>query len=284
MIMFPLVPQNERGPSQQQIVDDVRKSLSQVTAFRATPVQMPTVGRGFNQPVQLVLQNSDFDALAKELPDLPQAAREIPGLTAVNEDLKLDRPELRSRRSIERRRAALGVQVNDVARTLEVMTGGLEISQFKRGVREYKVHGGARAVAARRSPTTSTGIYVRAGDGRMVPLSTSCGREGTGPATRYHYDRSPSATISANLDGISMGEGIAADPEARGRHAACGFRTRWRAVEGLRGRHVRARPAVLPVAALRLPAARARSSIRSSRRSRSCSPSRSRSRAPSPRC
>jgi outer membrane protein TolC len=43
----------------------------------------------------------------------------------------------------------------------------------------------------------------------MVPLSNLLrGREGTGPATRYHYDRSPSATVSANLDGISMGEGI----------------------------------------------------------------------------
>jgi multidrug efflux pump len=134
MIMFPLVPPDERKRTQQQIVDDVRKTLSQVTAFRATPVQMPTVGRGFNQPVQLVLQNSDFDALAKELPIFLKAARELPGLTSVNEDLKLDRPELRL--SIDREKAAaLGVKVDDVARTLEVLTGGIEISQFKRGVR-----------------------------------------------------------------------------------------------------------------------------------------------------
>jgi multidrug efflux pump len=91
--------------------------------FRATPVQMPTVGRGFNQPVQLVLQNSDFDALARELPIFLKAARELPGLTSVNEDLKLDRPELRL--SIDREKAAsLGVNVNEVARTLEVLTEG----------------------------------------------------------------------------------------------------------------------------------------------------------------
>ena len=207
MIMFPLVPQNERDRSQQQIVDDVRKTLAQITAFRATPVQMPTVGRGFNQPVQLVLQNSDFDALARELPVFLKAARELPGLASVNEDLKLDRPELRL--SIDREKAAsLGVKVNDVARTLEVLTGGIEISQFKRGVREYKVLAELER-AQRDDPDDVTGIYVRAGDGRMVPLSNLLqGREGTGPATRYHYDRSPSATVSANLDGISMGEGI----------------------------------------------------------------------------
>jgi multidrug efflux pump len=207
MIMFPLVPQDERDRSQQEIVDAVRKSLSQVTAFRATPVQMPTVGRGFNQPVQLVLQNSDFEALAKELPIFLKAARELPGLASVNEDLKLDRPELRL--AIDRDKAAsLGVKVKDVARTLEVLTGGIEISRFKRGVRQYSVLA-ELARSQRDDPADVTGIYIRAEDGRMVPLSNLVhGREGTGPATRYHYDRSPSATVSANLDGISMGEGI----------------------------------------------------------------------------
>ncbi len=150
MIMFPLKPQDERERSQQQIVEDIRKELAHVTAFRATPVQLPTVGRGFNQPVQLVLQHSDFEALARELPVFLKAARELPGLTSVNEDLKLDRPELRL--TIDREKAAaLGVKVNDIARTLAVMTGGDR--DFAVQARRARVRGdrGAGSGAARRS-------------------------------------------------------------------------------------------------------------------------------------
>ena len=77
MIMFPLVPQDQRDRSQQQIVDDIRKSLAQITAFRATPADAD--GRRASTSRCSQLQNSDFDAPAKQ-PRSPKAAREIPGL------------------------------------------------------------------------------------------------------------------------------------------------------------------------------------------------------------
>ena len=87
---------------------------------------------------QFVLQNASFDALVTELPAFVKRMRELPGLTSVNEDLRLDRPELWIH--VDREKAAeLGVPIREVARTLQVLTSGLDLSTFKRGVRQYKV-------------------------------------------------------------------------------------------------------------------------------------------------
>lgn len=224
MIMFPLVPRNQRERSQREIVASLKGPLSQITAFRTVPIQFPTVGRGFSSPLQIVLQHPDFETLAAALPKFVRAMREIEGLTSVNEDLRLDRPELRL--EIDRERAAaLGVSIRDVGRALQVLTGGVELSQFKRGVRQYKVIADLSR-DARNEPEDLALVSVRARDGTMVPLSNLITwRERSGPATRFHYDRSPSATISANLDGLPLGEAITRAQKVADETLPEGFRT-----------------------------------------------------------
>ncbi len=223
-IFFSLLPPDERERSQQEIVAALRGPIAEVTAFRVIPIQTPTVGRGFSAPLQIVLQHPDFDTLAAHLGDFVRAVREIPGLTSVNEDLRLDRPELGLR--VDRdRAAAVGVSVRDVARTLQVLTSAAELSTFKRGVRQYDViaeldHEG------RDTPGDLGGVYVRAADGGLVPLSNLVtGEERVAASTRYHYQRSPSATISANIEGITIGEGIARVEALARETLPAGFRT-----------------------------------------------------------
>jgi len=77
---------------------------------------------------------------------------------------------------------------------------------FKRGVRQYKVI----AELERDEPADLGGIHLRSAGGAMVPLSNFVRwEEQSAPSTRYHYDRAPLARISANLDGITVGEAIA---------------------------------------------------------------------------
>jgi multidrug efflux pump len=208
MIMFPLVPRGERDRTQQQIVDALRGPLAEITAFRAVPTQSPTVGRGSSSPLQFVLQHPDFDTLADALPAFVAAMSDLDGLSSVNPDLKLNRPELRL--VVDREKAAaLGVSIRDVVRTVQVLTGSSEVSTFKRGVRQYKVVA-ELGRDGRDEPADLAGIHLRTPGGAMVPLSNFVKwEEQSAPSTRYHYDRAPSATISANLDGITIGEGIA---------------------------------------------------------------------------
>lgn len=224
MIMFPLLPASERSRSQQAIVASLKGPLAEVTAFRTIPVQFPTVGRGFSSPLQFVLQHADFNAIVAELPKFLKAMREIPGLTSVNEDLKLDRPELWIH--IDREKAAaLGVPLRDVARTLQVLTSGLDLSTFKLGVRQYKVITALKP-DQRGSPQDLDAIRVRARTGALVPLANLLRTdERAGAASRFHYNRAPSATISANLDGITLGEGIARVRAMADEELPEGFRT-----------------------------------------------------------
>lgn len=208
MIIFALSPRTQRERSQQEIIQGLKGSLATVTAFRTVPIQFPTVGRGFSPPLQFVLQNADFNALAAELPKFLAAMRTIPGLSSVNEDLHLDRPELWLH--VDRDGAsALGVPIRDVARTLQVLTSGLQVSTFKRGVRQYRVIA-SLSPGERASPMDVGAIHLRGRGGEMIPLASLIQTdERAGTAARYHYNRAPSATISANLDGITLGEGIA---------------------------------------------------------------------------
>jgi multidrug efflux pump len=224
MFVMPLAPKEERERSQAEILESVKKKLGGVTAFMAIPIQPATVGRGFGSPVQFVIQHPEFDELAAELPKFVGEMRKIEGLTAVNPDLKLNRPEVLL--TIDRDRAAsLGVPIRDVGRALQVLSGGRELTQFKKGSRQYPVIV-QLARQDRATPDDLQAIQVRSRSGKMVPLSNLVKTVERGAAaSRYHYDRAPSATISANLDGITLGEAIERVQAMADAELPDGFRT-----------------------------------------------------------
>jgi multidrug efflux pump len=224
MYFVALKPKEERERSQQEIVDALRGKLGGVTAFMTVPIQSPTVGRGFNAPLQFVLLHPNFEELASVLPGFVAEVRKIPGLSSVNEDLKLNRPELSV--AVDREKAAAaGVSPRDVARTLQVLTANLELSQFKRGSRSYPVLVGL-APDARATPDDLGRIEVRTRTGDTVPLGNLVTfTERSASSSRFHFDRSPSATISANVDGITLGEGIERIEALAAEKLPEGFRT-----------------------------------------------------------
>ncbi|MCK6503180.1 efflux RND transporter permease subunit [Myxococcota bacterium] len=205
--VFPLKPADERERSQQEIVDAVRKALSAQTGFLAIPIQFPTVGRSFNPPLQIVLMHPDFEALKQALPGVVGALRQVPGLVAVNEDLKINRPELQV--AVDRERAAAaGITTRQLARGLQIASSGLDVSDFPRGSRQYDVLLGLPP-SGRDTPDEVADLRLRAADGGMVPLDQLVRfEERSTTNARYRYMRSPSATVSASLDGITLGQGL----------------------------------------------------------------------------
>ena len=222
--VFPLVPPWERERSQQDIVAALRKQVAGVTAFQTIPIQFPTVGRSIGSPLQFVILNADPEAVAAALPGFLAKMAAIPGLSAVNADLKLNKPELAL--GVDRDKAAqLGVSERDAARALQLVAAGVEVSSFKRGSRQYPVLMQAGR-ADRAAPDDLGRVHVRATSGALVPLSNLITtEERTAAASRFHFDRSPSATISANLDGITLGEGIDAVRALAAAELPEGFRT-----------------------------------------------------------
>ena len=196
------------------IIDEVRRKvapLAGVDVFLIAPSAFNT--GGFAKPLQLVIQATDLDELAAASQEMLARARQIPGLTGVDTDLDLNKPELEV--TIDRARAAsLGVSVEDVATALQVLFGGRDVTKFKRGNERYDVIVQLES-AFRSTPDQVSQVYLR-GDGLggegggLVQLSNLVRvEEGVGPSQINHYDRRRSVILDANLDGIPLGEGLA---------------------------------------------------------------------------
>ncbi|HAB15532.1 MAG TPA: efflux RND transporter permease subunit [Verrucomicrobiota bacterium] len=166
---------------------------------------------GFNSaPFELVLQNQDLAALDTTANELANKIRGLtnasgrPLLTNVRVTYEVNKPELRV--NIDRSRAAsLGVGIADVARTMQILFGGLDLSRIKRDGKEYDVMVQLERVS-RLKPADLDKIFVRSGTGELIQLSSLVTRtEGAAPNSISHYGRLRSANITGSPGGVPIG-------------------------------------------------------------------------------
>ena len=198
----------ERERTVFEIINEVRGKVSQlagVDVFVIAPSAFNT--GGFQKPLQYVIQATELDELAEVSDQLLAEVRQVEGLAGVDVDLDLNKPELAV--SIDRSRAAsLGVSVQDVATTLQVLFGGQDVTKFKRGNERFDVVVQLEDLY-RNTPSQVGQVYLRGGGGELVQLSSVVRvDEGVGPSQINHYNRRRSVILDANLDGIPLGEGL----------------------------------------------------------------------------
>ena len=185
-----------RHTSVQQMVGGLFPQLFGLAGMQAFPYAPGALG--FSQPIQYVVQNPDFARLAKAQDTLVPRARAIKGLTNIDTDLRVNKPELRV--TFDRDRAEdLGVPVRDVAAALQTFLGGRRVSTFTRNDKLYyvmvRLDPGHRA-----TPSDMSGIYLRGNNGQLVQLSALAKvEEGVGPRQINHFNRVPSFTMSGSL-------------------------------------------------------------------------------------
>jgi multidrug efflux pump len=167
--------------------------ISGVMAFPYAPGAL-----GFSQPIQYVVQHPDFEKLTEVMDPFANRARAIPGLTNVDTDLRVNKPELRV--TFDRARAEdLGVPVRDVAAALQTFLGGRRVSTFTRNDKLYYVMVQLDP-NDRATPSDMRGIYLRGKGGQLVQLAALANvEEGVGPRQINHFNRVPSFTLSASL-------------------------------------------------------------------------------------
>ncbi|MFP3938721.1 MAG: efflux RND transporter permease subunit [Thermoanaerobaculia bacterium] len=199
---------DERERDQFEIMAEVRRvvaDLAGVQVFVIAPTSL-TAG-GTEKPLQFVLQSRDLDRLAEVSGELAARMREEPGLTDVDTDLDLNKPQLSV--TIDRNRAAdLGVSVEEVARTLQVLFGGQDVTRYRRGNERYDVVV-QLLERFRATPRDLEEVYLRGSDGGLLQLASVIDvTEGVGPSQINHYNRRRSVILDANLEGIPLGEAL----------------------------------------------------------------------------
>ena len=183
------------------------KFFNEVEGAIAVPNIPKAIGRGFGAPFQLVIQAQDLDALNNHVSDVVGKLRTSGYLVNVRSSFEVTKPELRL--DVDRdRAAALGVSIEDISRTLQILFGGLDLSRVKLDGKQYQVITQLQR-SSRLTPQDLDRLYVRNKDGRLIQLSSIVRREtGSAPNAVEHFNRLRSATISGSLNGVPLGTAI----------------------------------------------------------------------------
>jgi multidrug efflux pump len=221
LMIVRLKPWNERTVGQVQVQRELIGRLQAVVGARVVAVNPPSLGQrgATNQPVQFVLGGPDYETIKAWRNTLMQRAIQSGKIANVDSDFKESQPDLRVQ--IDRTRAAdLGISMEAIGNTLELMFGEREVSQYiDRGV-EYAIIFQARA-QDRNNPSDLKNVFVRtgqgatvgapgAGQGELVPLSTFVRlQEVAGPQSLNRLDRIRSITVQGTpAPGVSLGEAL----------------------------------------------------------------------------
>jgi multidrug efflux pump len=186
------------------------KMASTMPGVMAAPINPPSLGQSFrNPPLQFVVQGNSYEDLDRVVGELVARARAFPGLSNVDSDLKLNKPQLSV--DINREKAlAVGVQVETIGRTLETLLGGRQVTRFKREGKQYEVIVKLED-KDRRQPTDLTSIYVRGANGQLTQLANLVTvTETVAPKELNHFNRLRAAIITANVNpGYTLSEALA---------------------------------------------------------------------------
>jgi HAE1 family hydrophobic/amphiphilic exporter-1 len=167
-------------------------------------------GGGSSAAIQYIVRGPSLDKLTEYSTALLTRLKAQPGVVDADTSLILGKPEVRA--VIDRKKAAdLGVAVADVASTLRLLVGGLEVSTFSEGGEQYEVYARAQG-EFRRSTEDLRRIAVPSQKLGTVTLDNLVSfSDGTGPSRIDRYNRQKQVTLTANLiQGYSQADVLSA--------------------------------------------------------------------------
>ncbi|HXF18762.1 MAG TPA: efflux RND transporter permease subunit [Burkholderiales bacterium] len=210
-IFIRLKPRKQRLPAD-AIIQELRPKLQSIPGMKVYLQNIPPVrigGKVTKSEYQYTLQDAETQELYHWAPLLESKMRSLPAFIDVNSDLQITNPTVKVQ--IDRDKAsALGVTAGQVEDALYSAFGTRQVSTIYTPSNEFFVIM-ELAPEYQASPEALSLLYVRAGTGTLVPLSSVARIErGVSPLTVTHQGQLPSVTLSFNLKpGVSLSEAIA---------------------------------------------------------------------------
>ncbi|MEM7714400.1 MAG: efflux RND transporter permease subunit [Cyanobacteria bacterium P01_A01_bin.68] len=205
-----LKSKEERGVSQSEFEEKVRPQFVQIPGARISFQSTGAVGG--RKDLTIVLQSENPQALKKAADDLEKDMRTIPGLVEASSTASLVKPEILIVPDPQRA-ADLGVTVQSIARTATLATigdGDANLAKYNLPDRQIPIRVQIDP-EARQDITNIRNLQVPSQNGGLVPLLAVADiRFGSGAATINRFDRMRQVSVEANLQGISLGDGLTA--------------------------------------------------------------------------
>jgi HAE1 family hydrophobic/amphiphilic exporter-1 len=200
-IYVKLVPVSERDETQFEIMARVRGSiLPQYGSLelRAQVAPVSPFRAGQNSEIMFWVGGPDLDRLAEYASRLMEVLRAQPGVVDPDTNLVVGNPELGVR--IDRAKAAdLGVQVQDIAATMNVLVGGLEVTDYYEGGEQYEVHVRAEERDRRDASGIAQAEVPSRTASRVTLKDVISVEEGTGPSLVNRISRRRQVLLSCNM-------------------------------------------------------------------------------------
>lgn len=221
-----LKPWSERERTLEEVRQEVQgkfTAISGLEIFTFAAGGLPGADQGL--PLQFVISgNVGYEELDRVSEEVLQKARKSGLFAFVNKDLRYSRPEIAV--NIDRELAArLGISMQEIGETLQVMLGEGETNRFSIEGRSYKVIPQA-GKGFRLTKEWLERYYVRTETGSLVALSTVISLQQTvEPNTLKQYQQLNSVTIQGFvLPPNTLGDGLAFLDEAIIEVAPTGYR------------------------------------------------------------
>ncbi|HSD97151.1 MAG TPA: efflux RND transporter permease subunit [Sulfuricaulis sp.] len=203
-ILVRLQEKTQRVLSQQEIMGQLRREINQIPGIEAFIAPVSFIGGQRSEPLQFAIRGPDLQKIDRLSDEMVTRLGSIEGMAKVDKDLKLDLPQINL--TIDRERAAqLGISAQDVALTLNAMTGGVDIAEFKDQSQRYKIRLQTES-SQRVSASDLKRLYVKNKLGDLVRLDTLVKlEEGLGPAVITRRDRQYAGFIYGSLETLPLG-------------------------------------------------------------------------------
>ena len=205
-----LKPWSERTRSQLLITKELGPKLygglPGALSFALNP---PSLGQGLlTKQIEYVIYGTSFDTLQSQVNLVMGKLREYPGITALDTDLKLNKPQLVV--NIDRDKASdLGVSMDVIGHTLQTLLGSRDVTRYKHEGKQYDVVVQLED-SKRMQPTDLTSIYVRGRGDQLMQLSNLVKiTEAVAPKELNHFNKLRAAVINGNVaSGYTLGQAL----------------------------------------------------------------------------
>jgi len=209
-VFYRAAPWEKRTKTTLEIAREMTPAIAGLPGVTAFPITPPSLGQPFrDRPLNFVIVTTDsYQNLAQVVRTFQEEIAKNPGIVSVDTDLRLNKPEISM--DVDRERAAdMGVPVENIARAVETMMGGRQVTRYKREGDQYDVMV-QTAPSDRDTPDDIEHIFVRGRNDAMIPLSALVRiKEVVVPRELNHFGQRRSASITANIaPNYSLGEAI----------------------------------------------------------------------------
>ncbi|MEK7816507.1 MAG: efflux RND transporter permease subunit [Pseudomonadota bacterium] len=204
-----LKDRKERDLPQSAVMRELRRELNIIPGIQAFPANISPIGGQRGEPLQFAILGDDLQKIDELSDQMIERLGKMQGIAKLDKDLKLNLPEVRLH--LDRERAAqLGISAADVAQTLNTMTGGVDIAEFREGSQRYKIRLQVEA-GDRTNVESLKKIFVKGRQGDLVRLDSLVAvEEGLGPAVITRRNRQYAGFIFGALEGLPLGDATAA--------------------------------------------------------------------------